>query len=136
MKWKLLMNVIMVLLFMAGCSANNESAGGVDNDLPGEIDEQGIVRRVTHKQENTLLKSKQNNELTMKLKAEKGVMDGQVYTQNNMAIGTLVLDRSISNEAAQKLAEKYVAELKREYKNMRVNVQAVRDGEDVITIIE
>ncbi|MCQ6276064.1 hypothetical protein JMM81_14075 [Bacillus sp. V3B] len=68
----------------------------------------------------------------MKVKEEKGVIDGQVYTQDNMAIGTLVLDRSISDEAAQKLAEKYVDRVQ----GMRVNVQAVRGGENVVNMIE
>ncbi|MCQ6276065.1 hypothetical protein JMM81_14080 [Bacillus sp. V3B] len=60
MKLKLLMSIIMILLFMVGCSPNNESTGGVDNDLPGEIDEQGTIEQVANKKENTQSQSKQN----------------------------------------------------------------------------
>ena len=51
-----------------------------------------------------------------------------------MAIGTLILDKKVSNKDAKKLAEKYAEELKDEYKDLKVNVQAVRDGKNVANI--
>lgn len=92
------------------------------------------------KKEETTVKNeqtnepKQNKELTKKLKEEKGVLNGQVYTQNGIAVGTLVLDKKASDTEAKKLAEKYAKELKEEYKDMKVNVQAVRGGKNVANI--
>lgn len=76
----------------------------------------------------------QNEELTKQVKDEEGVIDGQVYEQNGIAIGTLVLEASVSDEDAKKLAERYAEEIKEEYKDLQVNVQAVRDGENVANI--
>lgn len=78
----------------------------------------------------------QNKDLTKQVKDEEGVIDGQVYEQNGMAIGTLILEASVSDKDAQKLAEKYVKELKETYKDVTINVQAVRDGENVVNITE
>lgn len=62
------------------------------------------------------------------------MLDGQAYEQDGMAIGTLVLEADVSDADAKKLAEKYADELKKEYKDLPVNVQAVRAGENVANI--
>jgi len=111
-----------VLLLSVGCSANEEN-----NANEPEKEE----TTVKEEQKN---EPKQNKELTKKVKEEEGVLNGQVYMQNGMAVGTLVLDKKVSDADAKKLAEKYAKELKEEYKDMKVNVQAVRDGKNVANI--
>jgi len=113
---------INVLLLSVGCSANEEN-----NANEPEKEE----TTVKEEQKN---EPKQNKELTKKVKEEEGVLNGQVYMQNGMAVGTLVLDKKVSDADAKKLAEKYAKELKEEYKDMKVNVQAVRDGKNVANI--
>jgi PBP1b-binding outer membrane lipoprotein LpoB len=114
MKLKIWISLFLVLMLVVGCSANEKKKANEP------------------KKEETTVKneSKQNKELTKKVKEEKGVLNGQVYTQDDMAIGTLVLDKKVSDADIKKLAEKYVKELKEEYKDMKVSVsvQAVRDG--------
>jgi hypothetical protein len=78
----------------------------------------------------------ENIELTAQVQAEKGVIDGKVYTQNGIAIGTLVLDKTVTDEQAKTLAQKYVSEIKKDYKDMKINVQAVRDGKNVVNLNE
>lgn len=113
-----------MLLLAVGCSANEEKKA----DDPQK-------EETTVKEEQTQTSEPvQNKELTKKVKEEKGVLNGQVYTQNGMAVGTLVLDKKVSDADAKKLAEKYAKELKEEYKDMKVNVQAVRDGKNVANI--
>jgi len=122
MKLKIWLSLFVVLLLAVGCSANEEKKA---NELKKE--------ETTAKKEHTN-EPKQNKELTKKVKEEKGVLNGQVYTQNGVAVGTLVLDKKVSDADAKKLAEKYAKELKEEYKDMKVNVQAVRDGKNVANI--
>ncbi|KIQ94695.1 hypothetical protein LH47_01163 [Anoxybacillus thermarum] len=122
MKLKIWISLFLVLLLAVGCSANEEKKA---NEPKKE--------ETTVKNEQTN-EPKQNKELTKKLKEEKGVLNGQVYTQNGIAVGTLVLDKKVSNDDAKKLAEKYAKELKEEYKDMKVNVQAVRGGKNVANI--
>lgn len=72
--------------------------------------------------------------MTKKIQDEKGVIDGQAYEQDGTAIGTLLLDKEVSDKDAKELAERYADEIKKEYKDLPVNVQAVRDGENVANI--
>ncbi|OPX03807.1 hypothetical protein [Geobacillus sp. LEMMY01] len=124
MRLKIWFSLFLVLLMAVGCSANEENKA---NEPKKE--------ETTAKEEQTQTnKIVQNKELTKKVKEEKGVLNGQVYTQNGMAVGTLVLDKKVSDADAKKLAEKYVKELKEEYKDMKVNVQAVRAGKNVANI--
>jgi PBP1b-binding outer membrane lipoprotein LpoB len=122
MKLKIWVSLFLVLLLAVGCSANEEKKA---NEPKKEV--------TTAKEEQTS-ELVQNKELTKKVKEEEGVLDGQVYTQDGMAVGTLVLDKKVSDADAKKLAEKYSKELKEEYKDMKVNVQAVRDGKNVANI--
>jgi len=71
---------------------------------------------------------------TEDLKKEKEVQTGKVYIQNGMAIGTMIIKDSVSDAAAKKLAQKYATELKKEYKDMKVNVQAIKKGKNIANI--
>ncbi|MEL7598186.1 MAG: hypothetical protein AAGU01_08295, partial [Clostridiaceae bacterium] len=46
-------------------------------------------------------------DITKDLTKEKEISAGQVYIQNNMAIGTMIIKEGISEKDAQALAEKY-----------------------------
>lgn len=121
MKKKIFVGIFAVLLLsVVGCTKNENT---------NEIEKY----QETNEQSQEI---KPNKELTKRVKDEEGVLDGQVYTQNGMAIGTLVLDKKVSDNDAKKLTEKYAEELKNEYKDLKVNVQAVRDGKNVANITE
>lgn len=105
-----------------GCSANEEKKA---NEPKKE------ETTVKNEQMNEL---QQNKELTKEINEEKGVIAGQAYIKNGIAYGAIVLDKKVSDAGAKKLAEKYAKELKEEYKDMKVNVQAVRDGKNVANI--
>lgn len=119
--YRLMSSLLAVFLLVVGASGCSNDGGKTKKDN----------QNATQQQE---LKIKQNKELTKKVKDEEGVLDGQVYEQDNMAYGTLVLDKKVSNKDAKQLAEKYAAELKDEYKGKKVNVQAVRNGKNVANI--
>lgn len=76
----------------------------------------------------------QDKDYTEDLKKENEVVNGQVYVQNGVAIATMIIKDNVSDEAAKKLAGKYAKELKETYKNMKVNVQAVKAGKNVANI--
>lgn len=69
-----------------------------------------------------------------KIQNEKAVSDGQVYERDGTAVGTLLLDKEVSDEDAKKLAERFADEIKKEYKALPVNEKAVRDGENVASV--
>lgn len=124
MKKKLLVSISLSLLLVAGCSNNEEPK-----------QEQKQVTKDTKKNENTQkAEVKQDKDLTKKVKEEEGVIEGQIYMQDDTAVGTLILDKKVSKEDAKKLAEKYAEELKSTYKDKKINVQAVKDGKNVANI--
>ncbi|OLN24128.1 hypothetical protein BTO30_01570 [Domibacillus antri] len=114
MKAKLLTGALTSFLFVAGCAS--------DEETPEET------------QQETAPDVEQNEDLTKAVKDEDGVMDGQVYEQDGSAIGTLLLDKEVKDADAKALAEKYAEEIKQEYPELPVNVQAVRNGKNVANI--
>ena len=66
---------------------------------------------------------------------EKGVDSAQVNVQDGIAVATMLLNDEISEEAGKKLADKYAAQLKETYKDMRINVQAIKGGKNIANVI-
>lgn len=114
MNKKALAAVFSAFLLVTGCSNSEES------------------KKEEQKQESEIA---QNEELTEHVVDEEaGILDGQVSEQDGMVIGTLVLGKKVSDEDAKELAGMYAEELKEDYKDKKVSVQAVRDGENVVNI--
>jgi len=117
----ILLVMFVLLVVSTGCSKDHKST-----------EKDNTSKTKTHQLKNNDIRQDKN--LTKKVKDEKGVLNGQVYKQNGMVIGTLVLDNKVSDKDAKALAQKYVNELKSKYKDKKVNVQAVRDGKNVANI--
>ena len=100
------------LLVVASCSGNEEP------------------KKEETKQEQGSQDIKQNKELTKQVKEEEGVF----LTVKYILKMAWQLEKKVSDKDAKKLAEKYAEELKDEYKDLKVNVQAVRDGKNVANI--
>ncbi|AYD41139.1 hypothetical protein D4Z93_11655 [Clostridium fermenticellae] len=76
----------------------------------------------------------QDAKLTQSLKKEKGVSNGQVYVQNKTAVAAIVLKKDVSKKDAEALANKYADDLKKYYKDLKINVQAVQNNKNVVNI--
>jgi len=126
MKMKIMIGVLGALLLVTGCSADKEKPEVTTDKTP--------IEQVTDK-ENDTPTEKENEALTKKIQDEKGVMGGRVYEQDGTAIGILMLEKEVNDVDAKKLAERYAEEIKEEYKDLPVNVQAIRDGENVANIL-
>jgi ABC-type phosphate transport system substrate-binding protein len=79
-------------------------------------------------------KTVEDKSYTEDIEKEKGVQAGKVYIQDGTAIGTMIIKDSFSDADAKKLAEKYAAQLKETYKDMKINVQAVKGGKNIANI--
>ena len=75
-----------------------------------------------------------DEELTEKLLKEKEIEDGQVYLRQDVAVATMVIKEGVSESKVKKLANDYAKKLKKKYKNMKVRVQAVRNGENLADV--
>jgi PBP1b-binding outer membrane lipoprotein LpoB len=124
---KSMIAILGTILLLFGCSANNKSNDTSKEDPKKEVSTQDSNKDSTND-------VKQNKDLTKKISDEKGVVGGQVYEQDGTAVGTLVLDKKVTDKEAKELAEHYADEIKKEYKNLPVNVQAVRDGKNVASV--
>ena len=125
MKTKIMIGMLGALLLVTGCSAEEEKS-------EAKTDKATIEQEAD--KENTTPTEKENEALTKKILDEEGVMGGRVYEQNGTAIGILMLEKEVTDEDAKKLAERYADEIKSEYKDLPVNVQAIRDGENVANL--
>lgn len=72
---------------------------------------------------------------TQQISKEKDLLGGKVYVRDNMVTTTMVFKDNITEEDSKKLVSKYVEELKKEYKGMKINVQAVQNGKTIANIV-
>jgi hypothetical protein len=115
---------MLIIASFTACSFGNKSNGKNDNS-----------KNTTQSSSKTeKVKITDDTTKTAQLKKEKAVFDGKVYVQNNRAIATMVIKQNVSDKEAKDLAQKYAEDLKKKYKNMQVNVMAVRDNKNVADV--
>gem|GEM_PF-3613783 len=71
--------------------------------------------------------------LTSQLKKEKNVLSARVYVYEGTAIGAIVLKKGTSKSSATDLVTRYADKIKANYKDLKVNVQAVCNGVNLST---
>jgi len=125
MKTKIMIGMLGAFLLVTGCSADKEKTDA-------KVDKAPIEQEAD--KENATPTEKENEALTKKIQDEEGVAGGRVYEQNGTAIGILMIEKEVNDVDTKKLAERYADEIKKEYKDLPVNVQAIRDGENVANI--
>jgi hypothetical protein len=111
-----------LVLVVSGCSLFNkdkkeESAELIDNLQVRESREEAPLEK--------------NEDLTEKLKKEEILKDGQIYTQNEYAVTTMIVKDDATQEEIDELVDRYVELLKEKYEGKKVNVQAIQNGENV-----
>ncbi|SIS41457.1 hypothetical protein [Salimicrobium flavidum] len=114
------MKKIMTVLLFAFLSFLVACGGSEENSESSEEERQA------HENENS--------EITGQVLEEDGVINGSVYTEDGSAKGTMIVEKSVKDEKAKELAEKYASQLQEEYPDSSVNVQVVRDGDNVANI--
>lgn len=72
---------------------------------------------------------------TKQLSKEKDLVTGQVYVRNNMVTATMAFKNNVSQKDAKELINKYEDELKKEYKGMKINIQAVQNNKNIANIV-
>ncbi|MBD5638780.1 hypothetical protein HYI18_09290 [Clostridium botulinum] len=73
----------------------------------------------------------QDKNYTKDLTKDKKVKDGQVYIQNNTVVCIMIIKDDVKEADAKELLNKYAKELKKSYKDMPVNAQAVLKGKNI-----
>lgn len=104
---------VMLLVSFAGCAIGGKKAVKPDKDPKKVV---------------------QDKDYTKDLKKEKVVEDGQVYVQGNVVIATMIIKNDTKDSDVKKLAENYAKKLKKTYGDMKVNVQAVKEGKNLANI--
>ncbi|MEY8000452.1 hypothetical protein AB8U03_09645 [Clostridium sp. Mt-5] len=116
--------IMMLVISFTACSFGNKSAQGNNNS-----------KKTTQTSGQTKgPKITEDATKTAQLKKEKPILNGKVYVQSNRAIATMVIKDGVSDKEAKDLAQKYAKDLKKKYKNMQVNVMAVRDNKNIANI--
>lgn len=121
---------VSLAIYFSPTRTSNNSNGqkGVTQSTNGTTEENKEAQK---KEEQKVI---QDAKKTEELKKEKEIYNGQVYVQNNMAVATMLIKDGVSETDAKALAEKYAKQLKEQYKDMRINVQAVQGGKNIANI--
>ncbi|KAB3529681.1 hypothetical protein [Alkaliphilus serpentinus] len=116
--------LIVVCVFSFGCRGEEEAPEGQNPQTPDEISDkpQEEVEEVT------------DEEITSEIQQEEGVIGGKVYESDEYMVGTMVIEKGVSQERINQLAAKYADQLKEKYPDKKINVQAVQDGKNVAEI--
>lgn len=77
----------------------------------------------------------QDKNYTKDLTKDKKVKKGQVYIQNNTVVCVMIIKDDVKEADAKELLNKYAKELKKSYKDMPVNAQAVLKGKNIGNVV-
>lgn len=129
----------LALYFSPTRKVNNSSNQNGTTQTNGKTTGQSTAKTEEQKKQEEQKKEeaqkiKQDAASTQTLKTEKEILDGQIYVQNNVAVATMVIKDGVSEADAKTLADKYAKQLKEQYKDMKVNVQAVQKGKNIANI--
>lgn len=72
---------------------------------------------------------------TEQLTKEKDLATGKVYVRDNMVTATMAFKDNVSQKDAKELISKYEDILKKEYKGMKINIQAVQNNKNIANIV-
>lgn len=111
--------VVIVFVSFSGCSSSSKNNAQTQNSKSQSKDEPNI---------------NEDKKATEELKKNKEVSNGKIYTVKDTAIATMIIKDKVSVDDAKKLADNYAKQLKKQYPNMKVNVQAVQDGKNIANV--
>jgi ABC-type phosphate transport system substrate-binding protein len=130
---------LSLMLAVAGCGSKT---GKQDQEPTGtDTNEQAVQIQLGEQvsQEDSSIVDKPvvlDKKLTETLVKEKEVANGQVYfSGEDWVIGTMIIEEGVSGEQIKKLAEKYANDIKKNYPDKKVNVQAVQNGVNLANIM-
>lgn len=127
---------LAVVLLVAGCSKEEEKPDSNKANPPVEQTKENKEDKENKEnkenKEGKKTDNEQNKDSAKKFMEEKVIIDEKFVEQEGVAIGTLLIEKDVSDEDANKLAKRYVDEIKKEYKDQPVNVQVIRDGKDIV----
>jgi hypothetical protein len=132
---KLIVISTMVVVSFSATSCSLVSKRSSDKNVPGtQTQQQAEENKNTDQAQDKTSEQVEDKDLAEKLKGEKIVKNGMVYTQNNTAVAVIIAKEEAKKEEVNKLAESYSKELKAKYKDMKVVVQALVNNKDWINI--
>jgi hypothetical protein len=124
------------LIFIAsGCTIKSidqplPSASPASSTKPGAT-VTPVTQPSTKPGETSEMTIKQDNDLTDRLKKEKEILDGRIYTLNGNVYGTMIIKNEIKQSEIDDLVNKYGVEIRKAYKECKINIQAVQNGKNV-----
>lgn len=129
----------LALYFSPTRKVNNSSSKNGTTQATGKTTGQSAGTTADQKKQEEQKKQEaqkvnQDAVKTETLKTEKEVINGQIYVQNNVATATMIIKDGVSEADVKALADKYAKQLKEQYKDMKVNVQAVQKGKNIANI--
>jgi preprotein translocase subunit SecF len=107
--------LLSVIYLIGGCSTGSNYSSKPKTKTPVNSNEQ----------------QKQDRELTGKVIKEEHVLNASVEIKEKEAFAAVVLKDNAPNEVGRKITEKYAKELKNKYKNKKIIVQVIKNGNSI-----
>ena len=129
---KKLLILLFSVLLVAGCS-NGEKAdtNKVEKESKQEVKSEKPQAQVQKQEKQAAQDVKSNEDLTKKLEGEKEVAKGNVYEKDDVVYSTFIVNEGTKEKEVTELVDKYAKQLQESYKDKKINVQAVKDGQVV-----
>lgn len=124
--------LLIALTIIAGGCSKKQSPKVVEKKPNAQ--EQKIEVDLKDKTEEDKNKIVKEEDFTEKIKKEDVVADGQVYFQGEYVVATMVVKDGANEEEVKRKADQYAKDLKKKYRDKKVNVQAVGNGKNIANV--
>jgi hypothetical protein len=127
-KWLHVIVLLFLVVTLAGCNPKqNQNATGQEQTEGGVITQDSSKPEVTGETQKAVT----DKEVTEELSKESGVSSANVYEQNDMVLGAIVLKSAEDAVYAQGIANKYLDMIKAKYPGKRVVIQVVSNNKNL-----
>ena len=119
------------LLVAGGCGQQAQNPG---KDEAGKQKQMQNINAGIHPSRYQDDPSMLNNRPEWRVLEDPRILEGRVHIENGRAVGTILLDKQVTEKEAHQLAQRYAIEIRDVYTTFPANVHVVQGGRNMFTV--